>query len=151
MARLHSKKHGKSGRKRVKPKVPPEWLEYSKEEVEKIIIDLAKKGSQPTTIGLILRDKYGIPMAKPIIGKTISKFLEEQKLLPKYPDNLINLIKKAVRMRDHLAKNKTDIHNKVKLSHVESKIRRLVKYYKRKGKLPADWKYDPNTAALLIR
>jgi small subunit ribosomal protein S15 len=34
---------------------------------------------------------------------------------------------------------------------VESKIHRLVKYYREKGKVPAGWAYDPETAALLIK
>lgn len=151
MARLHSKKHGKSGRKRPKAKVPPKWLEFSAEEVKEIIRDLVKKGTSPTMIGLILRDQYAIPAVKPILGKTLNAFLKEENLLPQYPDDLLNLIKKAVRMRNHLKNNKADVHGKVKLLHVESKIRRLVKYYVRNGRLPANWTYDPETAALLVK
>jgi small subunit ribosomal protein S15 len=33
---------------------------------------------------------------------------------------------------------------------VESKIRRIVKYYKREGVLPADWNYSIANAELLI-
>ncbi|RLJ09834.1 MAG: 30S ribosomal protein S15, partial [Candidatus Aenigmatarchaeota archaeon] len=31
------------------------------------------------------------------------------------------------------------------------KIRRLVKYYKRKKVLPPDWKYDPERAKLIVK
>ena len=54
-------------------------------------------------------------------------------------------------MREHLRTNRSDKHNRTKLIHVESKIARLAKYYTREGVLPADWKYDPETAALLVK
>ncbi len=151
MAKLHSKKHGKSGRKRQKAKVSPKWVDYSAKEVKEIIADLAKKGTAPTMIGVILRDQYAVPAVKPILGKTLNAFLAEENILPQYPDDLINLIRKAIGMRNHLKSNKADTHGKVKLLHVESKIHRLVKFYTRNGRLPADWKYDSETAALLVK
>ncbi len=140
MARLHSKKHGKSGRKRPKAKTSPKWVEFSEKEVKEMIIDLAKKGTSPTAIGMVLRDQYAVPSVKPLLGKTLNQFLEEENLLPQYPDDLMNLIRKAVKMRNHLKTNKADVHGKVKLLHVESKIHRLAKYYARNGRIPADWK-----------
>lgn len=151
IAKLHSKRHGKSGRKRPKAKVSPKWVDYSQNEAKEIIIGLAKKGTSPTTIGIILRDKYAIPSARALIGKTINQFLKEENALQQYPDDLLNLIRKAVRMRDHLKTNKADVHGKTKLIHVESKIQRLVKYYTRVGKLPANWKYKAETAALIVK
>lgn len=151
MAKLHSKKKGKSGSRRPKALLKPEWVMYSAEEIKDIIRKLAREGAPAAKIGLILRDEYGVPLAKAYIGKTIGQFLEEEKLAPKFPDDLLSLIKKAVGMRAHMRTNKADLHNKVKLSHVESKIHRLVKYYRRKGKVPAGWAYDPETAALLIK
>ncbi|MFA5077066.1 MAG: 30S ribosomal protein S15 [Candidatus Micrarchaeia archaeon] len=151
MARLHSGKKGKSSRKRPKSKVAPKWVDYSKEEVKDIIRGLCKKGTPPTMIGMVLRDQYAVPMVKPILGKTLNQFLEEENLRPQYPDDLLNLIRKAVRMRNHMKGNKMDVHGKVKLLHVESKIQRLVKYYRRNGRLPSDWKYDAETAALIVK
>lgn len=151
MARLHSGKKGKSGSRRPKALSKPEWVAYGAEEIKDIIRKLAKEGVPATRIGLILRDEYGVPLAKPYLGKTIGQFLEEEKLAPRFPDDLLSLIKKAVGMRNHLRSNKADLHNKVKLSHVESKIHRLVKYYRGKGKVPEGWAYDPETAALLIK
>ncbi len=151
MAKLHSKKHGKSGRKRPKSRVSPKWVDYKASEVKEIITDLAKKGTSQTAIGLMLRDQHGIPAVKPILGKTLGAFLAEENLTTQYPDDLLNLIKRAVGVRNHLKANKADVHNKVKLLHVESKIHRLAKYYARKGRLPADWKYKPETAALLVK
>ena len=36
------------------------------------------------------------------------------------------------------------------LELTESKIRKLVKYYKKTKKLESDWKYDPDKIRLLI-
>ena len=82
MARLHSKKKGKSGSKRPAAKISPAWVEYSAHEVEEIVAKLAKEGSSPTQIGLVLRDRYGVPSVANRCSKSISKMLEEQKLLP---------------------------------------------------------------------
>ena len=151
MAKLHAKTHGKSGRKRPKDKTAPKWLEHSEKDVKDAIMQLVKKGTAPTMIGLILRDQYAIPAVKPILGMTLSQFLAKENALPQYPDDLINLIRRAVGIRNHLKENKADTHNRVKLLHVESKINRLVKYYRKNGRLPKDWKYDSEKAALLVK
>ncbi|MFC2175318.1 30S ribosomal protein S15, partial [archaeon] len=98
-----------------------------------------------------LRDSYGIPSAKDVTGKTITAMLKEQKLAPDYPEDILSLIKKAVFLRKHLEKNPKDIHNKRGLTLIESKIKRLQKYYKKKKVLPKDWYYKPEEAALLVK
>lgn len=129
---------------------PPKWLRYTPEEVEVLIVELAKKGYGPSMIGIILRDQYGIPLVKPILGKKISEVLEEHGVAPPLPEDLLNLIKRAVNLRRHLEEHPKDLHSKRGLQEIESKIRRLEKYYKRVGKLPLDWKYDPEKAKLLV-
>ncbi len=151
MARMHSKKKGKSSSKKPPVKVAPSWVKYSPKEVEELIVSLARQGYNSTMIGLKLRDEYGIPSVKVLCKKSITQIMEENGIKIQYPDDLLNLIKKAVRMRKHLAENKRDVHNRVKLMHVESKIKRLVRYYRRVGKLPSDWVYDPDTAALIVK
>ncbi len=151
MARMHTRRRGKSGRKRPKARQPPQWLSVDKIKVKELIIELAKRGTPPSQIGLILRDQYGVPSVKALLGKKITQVLEEERLLPQYPEDLMNLLKKSVRMREHLAKNKRDIHNRIRLGRVEAKIHRLVKYYKRVGRLPENWKYTPEVAALLVK
>jgi len=64
---------------------------------------------------------------------------------------LLNLLKKAVKLREHLNKNKKDSTSKHGLELLESKIRRLSKYYVREKKLPADWKYDAERAKLIVQ
>ncbi len=151
MARLHSKKKGRSGTKRPKSNDSPEWVELSKEEVESIVRELAQKGVPPSQIGLILRDLHAVPNARAILGMSILAFLRKEKIAPQIPEDLLNLIKRAVRMTNHLKKSKKDVHNKVKLTHVESKIHRLVRYYRKEGVLPSGWKYERDKAHLLVK
>lgn len=141
MARMYARKRGKSGSKRLYRDKPPEWVPLTPEEIEKKIVELAEKGYSMAMIGLILRDQYGVPNVRQILGKKISKVLEEHGLLPRIPEDLNSLIVKAVRLRKHLAIHRKDYHNKRALQLVESKIRRLAKYYKRIGRLPRDWNY----------
>jgi len=148
MAKMHSRKKGKAGSKR--PMATAKWVEHDKKEVERLIIKLSKDGLQSSDIGRVLRDKYGIPSVKAFIGKTTTEILEENNLLPKLPEDLLNLLRKTVNLRDHLAKNKKDYTSKHGLELLESKIRRLSKYYIRTGELPTDWKYEPERAKLLV-
>ena len=150
MARLHSKKHGKSRSKHPKRWEVPEWQQLSKEEVEQIIIKLARQGEAPSKIGMILRDVYGVPSIRAVFQAKLYDVLRREQLL-KLPEDLLSLLRKAVRLHNHLQRNKKDIHNRVKYQHIVSKIHRLVKYYKRKGVLDPKWKYTPETAALLVR
>jgi len=150
LARLHSKKHGKSGSRKPANQTVPSWVRYSKEETADLVEKLAKEGVSEPMIGQTLRDQYGVPSVKLVTGKTIGQLLKEKNLAPKYPRDLLDLIKRAVNMRQHLKGNSRDVHNKTKLSHVESKIRRLVRYY-RGNKLPEGWSYDPAQATLLVK
>ncbi len=132
-------------------KIKPDWVEYSNEEIEELIIKLYREGSSTSRIGVILRDQYGIPSVKLITGMKITEILEKHDMGLEYPEDLLNLIKKAVKIRDHLKEHPKDLHSKRGLQLVESKIRRLVKYYVKKGALPEGWKYDPEKAALIVK
>jgi len=151
MARLHSKKKGKSGTKRPKSNVAADWVGKKKSEIKDMIVKMAKEGVPPARIGILMRDEHGIPNLRVVLGMPLSAFLKKEKVAPEYPEDLLNLIKKAVRMSAHLKASKKDVRNKVKLTHVESKINRLVKYYSSKGMLPEGWKYDREKAALLVK
>lgn len=151
MAKLHSKKKGKSGSKKPILNIAPSWVEYSPEEIVELVVNMGKQGYNATDIGRILRDQYGIGQVRLICKKKISQILEENNIKVDYPDDLLSLIKKAVRMLKHLEKNKSDKINRTKLSHVESKIKRLVNYYVKKGKLPYDWKYSRERAVLIVK
>ncbi|MEM0014171.1 MAG: 30S ribosomal protein S15 [Zestosphaera sp.] len=145
------KEKGKSHSTRPPTLVPPKWLQYTPEEIETIIVELARKGYPPSMIGVILRDQYGVPLAKAVLGLEITEVLERYGMNPVIPEDLYNLIKKAVNLRRHLSEHPKDTHSQRGLIAVESKIHRLIKYYKRVGKLPSDWKYDPEGAKILTQ
>ncbi len=152
MARMQTRKHGKSkSRKPPLSELAAEASSEKKKEIEELIISYSKQGIEPAKIGQILKDKHGVKYVRPILGMRLGEFLEKQGITGPVPSDLLDLMRKAVNMRDHLASNHKDIHNKVKLVHVESKILRLEKYYKKEGKLPESWHYDPKQAALLIK
>ena len=122
----------------------------SKEKIEELIVELAKIGLGPSQIGLILRDEYNI-YVKRDLGTKICKVLEKHNLQPKIPEDLMFLLKKAVKLHEHLQRHKKDKHSRRGLELLESKIRRLAKYYIRKGKLPSDWKYSYEYARLIVQ
>ena len=142
-------KHGRSGSTRPVSKATPSWVSYTQEEVEQLVIELAKRGFSPSMIGIILRDQYGIPLVKPILGKSITEVLQEHGLAPQIPEDLMNLIRRAVKIRKHLEEHPKDLSAKRGLNLVESKIHRLIKYYKRVGKLPQDFTYTPEAFSML--
>lgn len=150
MARMHSRKKGKAGSTRPFRKGMPSWVRYKPGEIELLIVKLAKEGKSPSQIGMILRDTYGIPIAKKAVGKKVTEVLKEHKLLSEIPEDLLALIKKSIAVRKHLEENKKDEPAKRGLILTESKVRRLVKYYKRSGRLPADWKFEPKKIRLYI-
>lgn len=143
MARLHSRKKGKSGSTRPARLEKPVWVELSADEVEAEVLKLARKGLSKSKIGIILRDSYGIPLVKVVTGKSISDIFEENDIITPLPEDLTNLVKKALNLRTHLETNHKDIESKKGLQRIESKIFRLIKYYKKKKVLAQDFKYDP--------
>ena len=151
MARMYSRKKGKSRSHKPPVKIVPKWLKYKKKDIVDLIIKLAKQRYSSASIGLILRDKYAIPDVKTIVGKSITQIMKENKLYPDYPEDLMHLFKKAVKLHDHLQKNKADKTSKKGMENLESKIRRLIKYYKRKKIIPQDFKYDIEKIRLIIQ
>ena len=150
MARMYSRKKGKSGSTKPAKKGVYSWMNYKPKEVELLVVKLAKEGSEPSKIGLILRDTYGIPDVKSITKKSISDILEEKKLLKELPENLTALLRRVIELQKHLETNKKDMVGKRGLQLTESKVRRLVKYYKETGRIPDTWKYDAKRVNLLI-
>ncbi|MEM1552460.1 MAG: 30S ribosomal protein S15 [Candidatus Bathyarchaeia archaeon] len=139
---------GKSHSTRPVSKRPPSWCKYQPEEVEALVIKLAREGHPPSRIGTILRDQYAIPLVKPLTGKTVTQILKDAGLAPSIPEDLGNLLKKAARLSAHLEKHRKDLHNKRALQLVEAKIHKLARYYKREGVLPPNWKYEPKIASI---
>ena len=139
MARKYSGARGKSRSTKPSKKVMPSWLQYSPKEIELLVVKYAKEGKVPSSIGLHLRDSYGIPDVKIATGKSITKILKEKNLSKEVPEDLMAVIRRAVLLRKHLLENKNDMTAGRGLLITESKIKRLMKYYKAKGKLPLTW------------
>ncbi|MFX1410395.1 MAG: 30S ribosomal protein S15 [Promethearchaeota archaeon] len=150
MARMHSRKKGRSGSTRPARLEKPVWVEYSAEEVENLVVKLARRGLSISMIGVILRDSYGIPLVKIVTGKPISQILKDNNIESSLPEELSNLVKKALTIRKHLESNHKDLEAKKGLTRTESKIYRLIKYYKKRKVLAPDFKYDPEKIRTLV-
>ena len=142
MARIHARTKGKSSSS--KPDVVDvSFVKTKAKDIEKLIVQFAKEDDMPASqIGLKLRDTYGVPSVKVICGKTISEILKENDMQKTVPEDLQVLVTKLQSLKKHLMNNSRDVHNKRSLILTESKIRRLVKYYKGNGRIPQNWRYD---------
>lgn len=123
----------------------------SNEEIVQMVVRLGKEGMTTSKIGVVLRDQHAVPSVKLATGRSILEILNENGLSPKLPEDLMALMRKAINLNLHIQNgNRGDVSNRRGLQLVESKIRRLVKYYKRTDVLPADWNYSLKNAELLI-
>lgn len=141
MARMHSGKKGKSGSTRPVKRVPS-WAPFKGQEVEKLVIKYAKAGKSSSEIGMILRDSYGINSIKALTDKKVMEILQEKQLVKSLPEDLLAIIRKLITIKQHLEKNKHDETANRGVILANSKIRRLIKYYKNSQKLPEDFQLD---------
>ena len=125
--------------------------ELSVKEIEETVVSLANAGHSPSKIGLILRDEQGVKNFREVTGKTIKQVLGENELLGDIPEDLLNLIRRSVTLYNHMERNKKDFSAKRGYEITVSKIRKLSKYYTKKGILPNDWYYSAEKAALLVK
>ena len=148
MGRMHTHRHGKSHSIRPATLRVPSWVTLSPKEVEELIIKYSKDGLTPSQIGIKLRDQHSIPLVKPIIKKSLGQVLEENDLKADMPEDLGNIVNKAVGLKKHLKENKGDNRNVRSLELIEAKVHRLSVYYKRIGRIPKTWKYKSVVAQL---
>lgn len=148
MGRLHTHNHGKSHSTRPVELKKPSWVTQSSKEIEEIIIKYGKEGLPPSQIGIKLRDQHAIPLVRPIINKGIMQVLDENKVGPELPEDLNNIVNKAVGLQKHLKSNKSDSRNVRALELIEAKVHRLSVYYKKIGRIPKNWKYKSVVAQL---
>lgn len=148
MAKRYSRAHGQSGSKKPETTEVPSWMNYKPKEAEMIVVKLAKEGNSSSKIGMILRDSYGIPDIKILTGKTLSKILEEKNQVPDIPEDLMAVIRKSINLSKHLEENHKDFTAKRGLQLTDSRVKRLVEYYKKTNKLPKDFKFDRESIKL---
>ena len=99
---MHSHRHGKSHSIRPATLSAPSWITQSPKEVEELVVKYSKDGLTPSQIGIKLRDQHSIPLIKPITKKTVGEILEENDLKAEMPEDLENIVKKAVGLQKHL-------------------------------------------------
>ena len=150
MARMHSPGRGKSGSTKPMVDKAPEWSNTDAKEVTELILSLAAEGHNPATIGTILRDQHAVPDVRLVVGKRLGQVLAENDVTPKYPEDMMNLMRRALRLIDHLESNRKDRHNSRQLELTESKIRRLSRYYKGRGQLDTEWAYKRDELRLMV-
>jgi small subunit ribosomal protein S15 len=148
MGRLHTHRHGKSNTIRPATLRAPSWITLSPKEIEELVVKYSKDGLSPSQIGLKLRDQHSIPLIKSITKKSLGKILEENNLQAEMPEDLDNIVKKAVGLQKHLKANKGDNRNVRSLELIEAKVHRLSVYYKRINRIPENWKYKSVVAQL---
>jgi len=151
MSRMHSPKKGKSGSTRPHLEENPDWVRVDEDEIRDLIVNLAKKGETASQIGITLRDQYGVPNVELAIGESITEVMEANDLRSEIPEDLLALMEKAVNLKDHLEEHPKDKSNRKSLRLVESKIRRLVDYYKEQSELEEEWRYSMDKAEILTQ
>lgn len=105
-----------------------EWVKLKPEEIEKLIIDLAEKGTPPEKIGLILRDQHGIPKAK-LLGKKIGQILRENNI--KIDSERKNIENKIERLKTHFARHKHDYIAQRRMVQKASRVKKMEKLSER--------------------
>jgi len=148
MGRMHTHRHGKSHSIRPTTLHAPSWKTLEPKEIEELVVKYTKDGLTPSQIGIKFRDQHSIPLIKPITKKSIGEILEENDLKTEMPEDLQNIVKKAVGLQKHLKANKGDNRNVRSLELLEAKVHRLSVYYKRIGRIPKTWKYKSVVAQL---
>lgn len=151
MARMHSRAKGKSGSTKPVEKKIPEWVTIDKKELKLLITKLAKEGKSSAEIGLILRDSYGIPDASLILEQGIYSFMREKNLNKNLPEDLMALMTRVFALRKHFENNKQDTTAKRGIQLTDSKINRLVKYYKKAGVIEPEFRYKASELNLYLQ
>ena len=150
---MHTRRRGSSGSDHPAADEPPEWSDVDADAVEERVVELAEQGYDPAQIGLKLRDEgvqgTPVPDVKLATGKKVTAILEENDAAPEVPEDLRNLLEKAIRLYEHVDENGQDHQNRRALQNTESKIRRLVDYY-RGDKIDEDFRYSYDAAKNLL-
>jgi small subunit ribosomal protein S15 len=150
---MHTRRRGSSGSDRPVADEPPEWSDVDTEDIEARVVELAEQGHDPSQIGMKLRDEgvkgTPVPNVKLATGKKVTAILEEHDAKPDLPEDLRNLMERAIRLRRHMEENNNDAQNKRALQNTEAKIRRMVSYY-RDGELDEEFTYSFDVAVKLL-
>jgi len=92
-----------------------------------------------------------VPSVRLATGRTVTEILRSKGTKFALPEDLASLIKRAASLQTHLKEHGKDLSNKRGHQLIESKIRRLSRYYKDRGVLPSDWDYSSKLAELQVK
>ena len=148
MGRLHSHRHGQSHSIRPITSSSTKWVKQNTQEIEELILKYAKDGLTTSEIGVKLRDQYAIPLVRSITKKSITEILEQKGIKQEMPEDLNNIVRKALGLQKHLKTHTSDRRNVRSLELLEAKVHRLSSYYKKIGRIPKTWKYKSVIAQL---
>ena len=148
MGRLHSHRHGQSHSTRPITPSSSTWVKQNTQEIEELILKYAKDGLTTSEIGVKLRDQYAIPLVRSITKKSITEILEQKGIKQEMPEDLNNIVRKALGLQKHLKTHTSDRRNVRSLELLEAKVHRLSLYYKKIGRIPKTWKYKSVIAQL---
>ena len=150
---MHTRRRGSSGSDRPAADEPPEWSDVDEDAIEDRVVELAEQGYEPSQIGMKLRDEgvtgTPVPDVSLATGKSITEILDENDAGSDLPEDLRNLMERAVRLREHVQENPQDHQNKRSLQNTESKVRRLVNYY-RGDAIDPEFTYSYDVAVELL-
>jgi len=150
---MHTRRRGSSDSDKPVADDPPEWSDVDEDAIEERVVELAEAGHSPSEIGLKLRDEgvngTPVPDVSLATDKKITEILEENDAGPDLPEDLRNLMERAVRLHEHMEENPGDHQNKRALQNTEAKIRRLIDYY-RGDELDEEFTYSADTVAELL-
>jgi small subunit ribosomal protein S15 len=150
VSRIHSRRKGRSGSHRPYPFVRPAWVAVDAEEATEQAVRLARSGLSSAQVGATLRDGFGIPSIRLVTGKRLRPLLVEHGVPAELPEDLQSLLRRVVHLQQHIVRHPHDESNRRGLSLIESRIRRLAKYYRRRRILPEDWRYSSARAVLQV-
>jgi small subunit ribosomal protein S13e len=85
MGRLHSGGKGISSSTVPYSRTAPSWLKTTPDQVVEQICKLAKKGTTPSQIGVILRDSHGVAQVRIVTGNKILRILKAQGMYSQSP------------------------------------------------------------------
>jgi len=151
MARIHAKRKGQHGSTRPFISKNPEWVPLEADEITEIVVKLHGEGYSKAAIGARLRDLYAVPNVRLATGKSVAQILAGKGLTRELPEDLSSLMRRAVDLQGHVKTNPKDLSNKRGLQLIESRIRRLSRYYKNEGVLPSEWDYSRTLAELQVK
>ena len=107
MARMHTRKRGKSGSRRLTLEERPSWMQND-DEIKEEILKFRKDGLSKSMIGIKLRDQYAVPGVRPVLHQKMGKILEENGLKEDMPEDLAFLIKRYKNVSKHLLRRIMD-------------------------------------------